>query len=168
MDSAGLTAVTGAVGAAFARAVDLRRSVKPTDTETIHKLRVAFKKFRYTVEALQPILVGVTDAQFKAMNAYQVRMGNIQDVEVLSASVERHAMHRTRVPYGARRRNASRRGRNAAFVPVLQELSRRRAGLIEQFLGSADELFDFWKKPVPMPEDRANKTVPLVTGTKSD
>jgi CHAD domain-containing protein len=168
MDSAGLAAVTGAVGAAFARAVDLRRNVKPADTKTIHKLRVAFKKFRYMVEALQPILVGVTDTQFKAMNAYQVRMGNIQDVEVLSANVERHAMRRTRASREARRRGAAQRGLDASFVPVLQQLTSRRATLVEQFLGSADELFGFWKKPVTIPDESAEKSVPRATGAKSE
>jgi CHAD domain-containing protein len=154
MRSAGLTAITGAVGAAFARAVDLRRSVKPANTKSIHRLRVAFKRFRYMVEVLEPILVGVNDAQFKAMNAYQTRMGNIQDTEVLIAQLERYAQRRSRAPRNVRRgRRPARRVRDAAFVPILQELARRRTTLIDQFQASADELFGFWKRPVTLSEE---------------
>ena len=158
MHSAGLAAVTGAVGAAFAKAVDLRRNVKPGDTRTIHRLRVAFKKFRYMVEVLQPVLIGVTGDQFKAMNAYQVRMGNIQDIEVLTADIDTYARRRTRTRKGVQKRSSASRLRlDPSFRPVLLELTTRRIALIEEYQKSADELFGFWKEPARMPDQQAHE-----------
>lgn len=133
-----LAAVLGAAAAAYARAVDKRIAVNPTKTSTIHELRVAFKKFRYIVEVLQPILPQVTQHQLSAMNAYQVRMGDIQDIEVLRASM--HAYTATR--HGGARRS---------LISVQQELDRRHAILIDAFLQSADELYAFWTIPVTSP-----------------
>ncbi|MCK5573236.1 MAG: CHAD domain-containing protein, partial [Bacteroidetes bacterium] len=50
MDSIGVAAALGAMGSAFARAIDLRQRVQPGDSKSIHMLRVAFKKCRYSVE----------------------------------------------------------------------------------------------------------------------
>jgi CHAD domain-containing protein len=57
--------------------------VDPARPVTIHRVRVAFKKFRYLIEILCPALPGFPEAQFARMHAYQEAMGRIQDVEVL-------------------------------------------------------------------------------------
>jgi CHAD domain-containing protein len=126
-----LAAVLGAAAATYARAVDRRLAVNPTQSSTVHEFRVAFKKFRYIVEVLQPILPDVTRNQLRAMNAYQVRMGDIQDIEVLRASIN---------AYAATKQGNARR----SLVPVQQELDRRHAMLIDAFLQSADDLYAFW------------------------
>lgn len=51
---------------------------KPT---TIHRLRIAFKKFRYMIEIIHPLLEGFPDGNFQKMHDYQGMMGNIQDME---------------------------------------------------------------------------------------
>lgn len=126
-----LAAVLGAAAAAYARAVDRRLAVNPTKSSTIHEFRVAFKKFRYVVEVLQPILPDLAKQQLRAMNAYQVRMGDIQDIEVLRASMN---------AYAATKQGSARR----PLVSVQQELDRRHAMVIDAFLQSADELYAFW------------------------
>lgn len=126
---AGLIATAGA---AFARAFQMKELMEPSQAETIHRLRVAFKKFRYTIEMLQPMLPWVTKEHLKAMNAYQVRMGEIQDIEVLTATINRFAPKK-------RRRGSD------ALLPLHQELARRRSELVNAFLASADELYVFWR-----------------------
>ncbi len=130
MQGAGSAAVTGAAGAAFTRTVDLLQNVDQTDPKSIHKLRVAFKKFRYMVEALQQLLVGVTEKKLKAMHAYQTRLGDIQDIEVLTLSVNGYAKRKKVLA--------------VSFERVQQELARRHTELINTFMNSADELFTFW------------------------
>jgi CHAD domain-containing protein len=49
---------------------------------TIHRLRIAFKKFRYIIEAIYPILQNLPPDYLKRMHDYQVSMGDIQDMEV--------------------------------------------------------------------------------------
>jgi CHAD domain-containing protein len=123
-----------AVDVAFNTVVKRRHAIEAADTATIHRMRVAFKKFRYMVEALAPVLEYVTANRLKAMNAFQDSMGHIQDIEVLLTSVQAF-WQKQQTPEAARSR-------------AYQELLHRRASLIEAFLNVADTLFTFWK-PVP-------------------
>jgi CHAD domain-containing protein len=121
-----------AVEIAFNRVVKRKQAIDPCDSASIHRMRVAFKKFRYLVESLAPVLGHVTSKQLKDMDAFQGSMGDIQDAEVLLTSV---------------RTFAHKRGTEceAALAYALEELSSRRTALIETFLGSAAILFTFWK-----------------------
>ena len=56
---------------------------------TIHRLRIAFKRFRYLCELLEPFLSGVTETRLERMRHYQGASGEIQDLAVLLARLER-------------------------------------------------------------------------------
>lgn len=56
--------------------------VDPSLPSTIHRVRLAFKKFRYMVEVIHPILPDFPANQLKRMHDYQTSMGDIQDMEV--------------------------------------------------------------------------------------
>lgn len=56
--------------------------VDPSQPATIHRLRIAFKKFRYMIEAIYPILQNLPPDYLKRMHDYQAAMGDIQDMEV--------------------------------------------------------------------------------------
>ncbi len=56
--------------------------VDPSQPATIHRVRLAFKKFRYIVEAIYPILQDFPSDHLKRMHDYQASMGDIQDMEV--------------------------------------------------------------------------------------
>jgi len=49
---------------------------------TIHRVRLAFKKFRYMVEVIYPILENFPVDHLKRMHDYQAAMGDIQDMQV--------------------------------------------------------------------------------------
>jgi CHAD domain-containing protein len=121
-----------AIEIAFNRVVERKHAIAPTDGSAIHRMRVAFKKFRYMVESLAPVRGRTSSKQLKAMNAFQGSMGDIQDAEVLLSNVQGYA---------------SARGSEgeAALGRALEELSRRRTALIETFLRSVDTVFTFWK-----------------------
>jgi CHAD domain-containing protein len=127
-----LTAAMHAVDAAFNKVVERKLAIDPTDSATIHRMRVAFKKFRYLVESLAPTLDQMTSKHLKAMNTFQSSMGDIQDAEVLLASATAFACKRDHEG-------------EASFARALGELSRRRTAQVEAFLGSADTLYTFWK-----------------------
>jgi CHAD domain-containing protein len=129
--SAVKAAAIGTVAAGFLRSASLLRRVDPADSRTIHRLRISFKKFRYGVEALQHVLPGVTIPMLKAMNRYQVRMGDIQDLEVFSASFRRYLSKVKRVE-------------RINFLPFQQELARGHHALVQEFLAGAGELNGFW------------------------
>jgi len=125
------TAAIGTAAAAFARAVVLRQAIVPGDSASIHHLRLAFKKYRYTIEVMQPALPFVTENVLKNMNAYQDRMGQIQDVEVLAGSLKQFS-RRTRGKSGTR------------LAPVRQALEEEHRVLMTAFHKAADDLYGFW------------------------
>ncbi len=56
--------------------------IDPNQPSTIHRLRIAFKKFRYMVESVYPILQNTPTDYLRRMHQYQAAMGDIQDMEV--------------------------------------------------------------------------------------
>ncbi|HUI31575.1 MAG TPA: CHAD domain-containing protein [Candidatus Acidoferrales bacterium] len=125
--------VVGKLARTFSRAVQLKPAALSGKGNRIHRLRIAFKRFRYTVEALEAILPNVTTRTKKAMNAYQVRMGNIQDTDVLIASIRDHAKKHPRAD-------------QEQFRRLIDNLMNRRRELVLEFVSSVDELNLFWKK----------------------
>jgi CHAD domain-containing protein len=119
----------GAIRLAFARVAQLCRQVNADDTETIHRTRIAFKRFRYMVEALAPLLPAVIEHHRQAMRGYQSMMGDIQDVEVLLATLEKFIKHGNDDSYTERLRT---------------EFTRRREQLIRVYLNAAGKLQQFW------------------------
>lgn len=130
MQEIGTNAVFGAAASRFTAAVWFKEHIVPTQSRTIHSARVAFKKFRYTLEALMPLLPKLSKEQLKAMDAYQTRMGNIQDVEVLNTLLRRFAQKRTL---------ASRR----KLSGFRRELFVQKRECIATYTQSADELYGF-------------------------
>lgn len=122
--------VLEAVGAAFQWVETLREQVDPRNTATIHRVRVAFKQFRYMVEALAAILPTNRRARLKAMQAYQTRMGEIQDMDVLLEHLVRFGIQQPEQKGSMKRLEG----------PVLE----RRGELIRRYLEQADELHTFW------------------------
>lgn len=122
-----------AIDRAFARVAQLCRRVQATDTRTIHRTRIAFKRFRYMVDAMSPLLPSVNDQHRRAMRGYQSMMGDIQDVEVLLAALEQFVCSRTVDDRLTRQ--------------LREELLRRRRWLIQVYLNAADKLRHFWPLP---------------------
>lgn len=134
---------------AFARACHLRSLVDPRHIPTIHRARVAFKRFRYMVETVAPNLPGVSPRLLAALRRYQTRMGDIQDTEVLL-----HGLHEFL--------------RKADFDPasalaLRHEILHRRTRLITAYLRTADQLLRFWppasarSKPKPRTDRGPNR-----------
>jgi CHAD domain-containing protein len=67
---------------AFAETARMLQAVNYRKPETIHRTRIAFKKFRYTMEALPESLACLSPERKQALAAYQDRMGHIQDLGV--------------------------------------------------------------------------------------
>jgi CHAD domain-containing protein len=121
------------VDRAFARTRQRWTQIRQEDATTIHRTRVAFKKFRYMVEALADFLPGVTDYHVAAMRHYQTMMGEIQDAEVLLRTLDKFLRKQETIPEAAGRFRG--------------ELLRRRQWLIRVYLGAAEQLLEFWPPP---------------------
>jgi CHAD domain-containing protein len=122
----------GALADSFVRVVRRRQDVSGTEPATVHRLRVAFKQYRYCLEILSPVLPWMDAVRRKKLNGYQTAMGEIQDLSVLLEGITAYEM---RHPITGR----------MAMIGLREQLLRRRAGLMETFLARADDLYTFWK-----------------------
>jgi CHAD domain-containing protein len=129
--SAAATVLAGVAAKKYLRVAARGRKLTAGNTKTIHSLRVAFKEYRYVMEALLPVFPGLGKPQLKAMNAFQDRMGDIQDIEVLIGSVGRFAVTR-----GA--------AFPASVLNLQRHLAQRRLALVGSFMKGADALTQFW------------------------
>jgi CHAD domain-containing protein len=118
-----------ALAGAFARVVTLRQRVHSRHPETIHRMRVAFKRFRYMSELLQPVFPPLTTKRLRQMQAYQGLMGDIQDLEVLLTGLGQ-VVAEGHLPAGQAR-------------GLRRELMRRRRELVHTFVAAADKLYAF-------------------------
>jgi CHAD domain-containing protein len=121
------------VDRAFARTRQRWTRIRPQDAQTIHRTRVAFKQFRYMVEALADFLPWLTNHHLAAMRHYQSMMGEIQDAEVLLRTLDKFLRKQETVPEAAGRFRG--------------DLLRRRQRLIRVYLGAAEQLLEFWPPP---------------------
>jgi len=67
---------------AYGRVTQFHSMLDTENIPGIHKLRIAFKKFRYLVEIVHPLLENFPSENFKRMHDYQSQMGDIQDMEI--------------------------------------------------------------------------------------
>lgn len=118
-----------AVDEAFARAKQAQGRVEAKDAASIHRLRIAFKKFRYMLEAAHPLVHQYPETLFEKMHAYQSKMGDIQDAEILIQTLGEFA---GREP-------------DADLAPVRATLEKRRTELLAAFMQVKDELAAFWR-----------------------
>lgn len=89
-DEAGLRArLVKQVAAAHRLVIARRKVVDPGNVETIHRVRVAYKKFRYMAEPVQALLGDFPEATRQSMKALQDRLGELQDTEVFLARVDK-------------------------------------------------------------------------------
>jgi len=124
-------AILKVINERFRKVRALADRIDPSDTTTIHQLRLAFKKFRYTCEVAQPIIETEVNAErLKEFHAYQTMMGDIQDIEVLSERLSKWT---------------AKRERNEEMKSVFQELEAERRKRIDIFMASADRVRGFWK-----------------------
>jgi CHAD domain-containing protein len=114
--------------------VSLRlKAVDPADAQTLHQLRVAFKRYRYLREALPRTLSGLDDQAEQAHRDYQRRMGEIQDTQMLQDALRDYL--------------ADHPGDAGPLRRLAGFLDRRRQALIAGFMRHADEFGALVSRP---------------------
>lgn len=117
------------VDEAYGTTVRRYRNIDPAKPRTIHRVRVAFKKFRYMVELIHPLISNFPDDNFKHMHDYQGLMGNIQDVEVFVSAFNKFAdKDNTYDP-----------------EPVRQYYKQRHSEIINAFIEDMHQINIFWR-----------------------
>jgi CHAD domain-containing protein len=126
--------VLGAVHDAFAKVMELKARLRRSHPDTIHRTRIAFKRYRYMMATLASILPRLTEKQLARMHAYQTSMGSIQDLEVLIASLAAFARKRSQDAQ--------------AIARFRTALRRRQQVLIAHYLKIADKMETFQNRSV--------------------
>jgi len=132
-----MAAVWEAASQAFAEVVRRRGLIDLMDLSTVHRTRVAFKKFRYIAETLPTHVTGWTGRDLRRLAFYQRKMGSIQDLEVIQEAV---ADFRQKHPKSGKALNS-----------LLVFLGRCQKAALWAFTKSVDDLSKFWPPPRPCP-----------------
>jgi len=119
-----------AVTDAFIATACCLQEISPDDSQTIHRTRVTFKKFRYMVEALSPDFTGLGKRQLRHLGNYQRRMGNLQDLEILQSCVMRFLRKHP--------------GSEELFAPFNRHLRLLQRRALRSCLAHAEDLCEFW------------------------
>jgi len=106
------------------------RRISKSNLKTIHETRLAFKKFRYSVEALAPVLGGVTREKLDQMSKFQRMMGDINDIQALHADISRFARTKD--------------GKELGLREVLEELDEQLKTAIGALIANLGALDGFW------------------------
>ena len=118
----------------YARVARYLRMLRADRPATIHRLRIAFKQYRYLCELLQPLSAHVQVPDPGTMPQFQARMGAVQDCEVmLTALVEAEAT-------GALG--------PAETASLRRRFENQRSRAIKSFLDKADKLRKFRAQPL--------------------
>ena len=123
--------IGAAIEDSFREVLSLRARIDPQRPVSIHRMRLAFKKFRYMAEIAAPRFEHLTEERLRAMDDFQTRMGQIQDIESLLSTM----------------RDYRRRTGRTSILVVENEVRHQRRRLVVEFLSTVDEVRFFWSTP---------------------
>ena len=103
--------------------------VDPADPVTIHSVRLAFKKFRYLVEMIHPVLINFPPENLGQMKNYQGLMGRIQDLQVILQTLAEFV---ARTP-------------SYDPLPALRFYEKSHTGAISIYLAGMGAINNFWR-----------------------
>ena len=98
---------------------------QPVNEDLLHEMRIALKKFRYVVEAAQPVLGEAAKERAREMHAFQHLIGESRDVEMLRTTLEKWA---------------TKKGKKIAIVPALDRLQLQHDALTKKVVDSLSGL----------------------------
>jgi CHAD domain-containing protein len=103
-------------------------ALDPANPVALHRMRLAFKKFRYAAEVLLPLFPGATEETAKRLHAFQTLLGTIHDFDVILAEA------------GAFRRDILRLEGESALEKAFRELRDRKFREFREVAGTAEGL----------------------------
>ena len=114
----------------YARARQAFSQIEAAQSASIHQFRVAFKKFRYVVEIVSPVLKDYPEGYLKQMHDYQSRMGDVQDAEVFLGALAEFVEQTEALTTPA---------------PVRESFENHRAEMVAKFMEGKEEFHLFWR-----------------------
>ncbi|MDW8105526.1 MAG: CHAD domain-containing protein [Armatimonadota bacterium] len=123
--------------------------VDPSDTATIHRVRIAFKRFRYSIEVAKPLLTTMPPELLERLHDYQTLMGEIQDMEVMLRTIDEFAARHS----------------DCIMEPVRQHYRARHAEKVAAYLERMNEVYSFWRSAPerPLPWETVATAIPAAS-----
>lgn len=142
-----------AVDEAHARTIQRLGELNAGDPATIHRVRIAFKRFRYMIETIQPFLTGFPDSYLDRMHDYQDAMGKVHDTSIF---LDRLHDFETSLP---KRRQGGTPGFDAK--PIEASYRQRLDELVRAYFERKDEFHTFWRPAPdqPFPWEKSHDSV---------
>ena len=122
--------IDAAIDVSFDNLSKKLENVTPANYSSIHRVRLAFKPVRYTLEMLQPV-VGLDTRQLRTATLLARLMGQIQDLEVLMKDLVEFKWRGDKV--------------SSAVMEIWLELERRKVDATQRFLRSIPKFGNIWK-----------------------
>lgn len=126
-----------AVDNVYLRTVQSYDQMDGAQAATIHRTRIAFKKFRYMAEIVLPMLNDYPESYFKRMHDYQSSMGDIQDIEIFLNALNDFTESTTHGP--------GKKVIHPELKPVHRFYNKRHAELVAAYFEDKGELNSFWR-----------------------
>ena len=138
---------------AYLSAIQAYDQMDGTQAATIHRLRIAFKKFRYMAEIIIPTLTDHPESYFKRMHDYQSSMGDIQDVEVFLNALTEFAEN---MPHPTGKDTGT-----FDLKPIRRFYKKRHNKLVAAYFEDKGELSTFWRPAIdqPFPWEKSNDPI---------
>ena len=125
-----------AVDDVYLRTMQTFVQVDASQPSTIHRFRLAFKKFRYMAEVVQPLIPDYPESHLERMHVYQSAMGDIQDIEVFLSALS----------------DFSESGASSFDPkPIRRFYEQRHAEFIAAFIEDKGEFVTFWRAASDQP-----------------
>lgn len=109
--------------------------INPAQATTIHRVRLAFKTFRYMAEIVYPLLNEFPSENLKRMHDYQSLMGEIQDAEIIMQALA----------------DAPSQASSFDPEPVRHYYERCHADAVTAYMESINQLDTFWRAAPEQP-----------------
>jgi CHAD domain-containing protein len=103
-------------------------ALDPAHPEALHRMRLAFKKYRYAAEVLSPLFPGATEKTMKRLHDFQTLLGTIHDCDVILAEA------------ASFRRGILGREKECALEIAFRALREKRFGEFRRKAGTAERL----------------------------
>jgi phosphohistidine phosphatase len=129
--------IESSIDALFDNLTKKLEKVTPSDYASIHRLRLAFKPLRYTLELLQHLL-GLDRKKLRTATLLARVMGQIQDLEVLMKDLVESNWRKEKIL--------------AAVVEIWLSLERQKSEATQRFLRAIPKFGSIWK---PITYDQA-------------
>ncbi len=132
-----------AVDNAHAKATEAFGHLNATDPATIHHVRIAFKKFRYTVEIIQPLLEDYPEKYLDRMHEYQEAMGCVRDTNLFLSTLVDFKNSLTPSEQAA--------NESPELQPIETYYQNRLDDLIRAYFERKDDFNTFWRAAPDQP-----------------